>query len=82
MSDEKNILDKSASSHHQNDELAEIKEILDKYGKQALTVLLVVMVAFTGFHFYTARKQNQITEASAKLSTARSIPDLEAIVAN
>ncbi len=80
MSEEKNIPEKSASPHHHNDELADVKVIVDKYGKKALTILLVVMVTFSAVHLYTAKKQNHIVEASEKLSVARSIPDLEAIV--
>jgi len=82
MSDEKNIPEKSASPHHHNDELAEIKQIIGEYGKPALTVLLVVMIAFSAFQFYNMRKISKIEEASTKLNAARSIPDLEAIVAN
>ncbi len=80
MSEETNIPEKSASPHHHNDELTEIKQILEKYGKQALTILLVVMIAFSAYQFYSMRKQNHIAEASAKLNAARSIPDLETIV--
>jgi len=67
---------------HHNDELAEIKAFLDKYGKNALTILLVVMIAIAGFNFYTSRKKSHAAEATIKLNTAQSIPDLEAIVAN
>jgi TolA-binding protein len=68
--------------HHHNDELAEVKAVMDKYGKNALTVLLIVMISVAGFHFYTARKKSHAAEATIKLNTAQSIPDLEAIVAN
>jgi len=64
-----------------NDELAEIKEAYDKYGKNAVTILLAVMVAVAATQFYVRHNENKKTEASAKLTSARSIPDLEALVA-
>jgi predicted negative regulator of RcsB-dependent stress response len=82
MNKDNNDPKNSVTPAHHNDELAEVKELLDKYGKNALTALLAVMVAVAAIHFYTARKQKHNAEAVTKLSAARSIPDLEDIVAN
>ena len=82
MNKDNNAPKNSVTPGHHHDELAEVKELLDKYGKHALTGLLAVMVAVVAIHFYSTRKQKHAAEAVMKLSSARSIPDLEAIVAN
>lgn len=82
MSNKKKLAKKSAIPHHQNDELADIREFQEKYGKQTLTLLLVLAIGFSGYQFIKTHKQHNIAEASAKLGSAKSIPDLEAIVAN
>ncbi len=82
MTDTKNSSQDPAPQGHHHDELAEVKQLIETYGKPAVTVLLVVMLGIGAFHLYTTRKQTRIVNAAQQLATARSIPDFEAVYTN
>ncbi|MBT3193591.1 MAG: tetratricopeptide repeat protein [Verrucomicrobia bacterium] len=63
-----------------HDELAEVKRLIETYGKPVVTVLLVFMIAVAGFQLYTSRKQSHAEEAARQLAAATSIPDYEGIL--
>ena len=71
-----------APQRHHHDELAAVKQLIETYGKPAVTVLLVIMIGIFITHMITTRKQNHIAESSRQLAAARSIPDFEAVYAN
>ena len=82
MTDKKKTSEEPAPQGHHHDELAEVKQFIETYGKPAVTALLVVMIAIGAFQMYTTRKQNRIDESARQLAAARSIPDFEAVYAN
>ena len=67
---------------HNNDELAELKELINKHGKNALTAFLVVLIGVMGAYLYTSKKAARAVEASVKMSEVKSVTDLETVVAN
>ncbi len=83
MSDTQQTPSKPAvPEHHHHDELAEVKQFIETYGKPLATAVLVVLVAVAVFQITSTRRRNQAEQASARLSEARSIPDLEAILSD
>ncbi len=77
----KTPVEPSAPAHH-HDELAEIKQLVEKHGKPVVTIILIVMIAAVSFQLYTSRKAARAQNASDQLSAAQSIPDIEAVLEN
>ncbi len=67
-----------ASSKH-GKELDQFKVLLQKYGSHALTVVLIVLIAVMAVNFYRFRQERRVVEAGRRLSSARSVADLEAV---
>lgn len=82
MTDKENTSEQPAPQGHHHDELAELKQIIETYGKPAVTAVLVVMISIGAFQMYTTRKQNRADESARQLAAARSIPDFEAVYSN
>jgi tetratricopeptide (TPR) repeat protein len=82
MTDTTNPTQEPAPKGHHHDELAEVKQLIETYGKPAVTALLVVMIGIFVFQMYTTRKEKHLAESTRQLAAARSIPDFEAVYAN
>ena len=68
------------ANHH--DELAEIKQLVEKYGKPVVSGILIIMIVAVSFQIFTSRKAVNIQNASKQLAAAQSIPDIESILEN
>jgi tetratricopeptide (TPR) repeat protein len=66
----------------QHDELAEVKQFIDAYGKPIVTGILVVLIAVAAIQLFTSRRQSRNAEAARQLGAATTIPDFESIVEN
>ena len=82
MTEDRKTPDEAKPEAHHHDELADVKQVIETYGKPVVTGLLVVMIAVGAFQFHANRKQASAQEASRKLSEAQSISDLEDILEN
>ncbi len=82
MSDTENTPTKSAPTPRHHDEMEEIKQLIERYGKPALTILIVVLIAIAAVLITVRRNHSKEQTASALLSQARSIPDLDAILSD
>ena len=72
----------NAPQGHHHDELAEVKQLIEKHGKPVVTGILVVMVAVVVIQLSASRKESNAKNASNQFATAQSIPDLEDILEN
>ncbi len=82
MSEQTKVPEKTPQSSHHHDELAEVKQLIETYGKPVITTLLAGMIAVGAFQLYTTHKRSHAEEAARKLATAKSIPDLEDVLEN
>ena len=64
------------------DDLKALRDLADRYGRQAALATGVVVVAILAAFWYRTHKQNQREEAVAQLSAARTPQDLEALVSD
>lgn len=64
------------------DELLLLKSFLDNYGKPALTAVIVVVILVGGFRYYQKRANTLAVESELRLASARTITDLESVVAD
>ena len=67
---------------HHNEELQQLKDFFEKYGKPVLTSIVAVLIVITVIHLYKSRNLSRLAEADARLSSAQSMTDLESIVAD
>ena len=81
MADTEKTPQEPAHHGHQHDELAEVKQLIETYGKPAVTALLAIMLGVAAVHLYTTRKENHVRQAAQDLAAARSIPDFESVYA-
>lgn len=61
-------------------ELEQLKNYARTYGRTVMLSLSILLVGVIGIRLYRARKQSAVREASALLTTARSVQELEALV--
>jgi len=74
-------LPESKTTEH-SDELLLLKSFLDNYGKPVFTALIAVVILVGGFRFYQRRSNAQAAEAELRLASARTMTDLESVVAD
>jgi outer membrane protein assembly factor BamD (BamD/ComL family) len=82
MTEDPKTPDEAKPEAHHHDELADVKQVIETYGKPVVTGLLVVMIAVGAFQFYASRKQASAEEASRNMAQAKSITDFEDILEN
>lgn len=79
-----NNTDQEHAHHHghHNEELQQLKDFFEKYGKPVVTSIVAVLIVITAIHLYKSRNLSRMAEADARLSSAQSMTDLESIVAD
>jgi TolA-binding protein len=82
MTEEKKTPVEASTPAHHPDELAEIKQLVEKHGKPVVTGILIVMIAVGSIQLYSSRKAASAQNASTQLSAAQSIPDIEDVLEN
>ncbi len=69
------------TSDVQQDELTHLKQLITTHGKPLIIGALLVLAIISIMVYYKNTKQNNIDKASALLSSARSVQDIEGLVA-
>lgn len=80
MTEDPKTPDEAKPEAHHHDELADVKQLIERYAKPVVTGFLVVIIAVGGFQLYASRKQASAEEARRQWAAARSIPALEDIL--
>ncbi len=79
MEKEQNSREEAAHPEHHGDELAALRDFIEKHGMTILVVLCVAIAAVTSMHVYTGRKRGKALRAVSELVGARTIPALESV---
>lgn len=73
--------DKRSQHHGQHhDELEDVKQFIESYGKPLITVLVIVIVSVGVFYMLRTRQANRICDAGQRLALAQSTADFDTIV--